>query len=116
VDIAQDAIAWQVSHGAEVWRIAWHPPPEPPDGTPHGSSAVCWAADQIVLISDDGQRWGFPGGRPEAGEDWLDVLSRSTRSPTADWCLRRPSTPASGSRKDAPIFRRILTEAGLSPG
>jgi ADP-ribose pyrophosphatase YjhB (NUDIX family) len=30
----------------------------------------------VVLISPDGRRWGWPGGRPEAGEDWLQTLRR----------------------------------------
>jgi len=24
----------------------------------------------MVLISPDGERWGWPGGRPEPGESW----------------------------------------------
>jgi 8-oxo-dGTP pyrophosphatase MutT (NUDIX family) len=74
--IAQDGIAWQITSGGQQWQIAWYPPPDPPVGTPHGSAAVCSTNGGIVLISGDGQLWGFPGGRPEQGEDWLDVLHR----------------------------------------
>jgi ADP-ribose pyrophosphatase YjhB (NUDIX family) len=166
VDIAQDAIAWQVSSGAEQWRIAWYPPPDPPEGMPHGSSAVAWADDQVVLISSDGDHWGFPGGRPEDGEGWLDVLRREIQeeacatvtgqrllgfskgqciegehfglvlvrawwSATVDLEAWRPQheithrklVPAQAVHSSiwieeghAPIFRRILTEAGLSLG
>ena len=55
------------------WRMAWHPPGEVPDGLPHGAGAFCvTGADEVVLISTDGVRWG----RPEAGESWEDVLRR----------------------------------------
>ena len=30
----------------------------------------------MVLISPDGQRWGWPGGRPEPGESWEQTLRR----------------------------------------
>jgi len=76
VDVAQDAKAWRVSHRGQQWDIAWYPPPHPLAGTAHGSAAVCWAHGQVVLVSSDAQLWGLPGGRPEPGEDWLDVLHR----------------------------------------
>lgn len=59
------------------WLTSWHAPPDPPDGTPHGAAGVCVAGDdQLVLISSDGVYWGFPGGRPEAGESAEDTLRR----------------------------------------
>ena len=30
----------------------------------------------MVLVSSDGERWGWPGGRPKDGEDWGQVLRR----------------------------------------
>lgn len=30
----------------------------------------------MILVSGDGKYWQFPGGRPEAGEDWSDTLAR----------------------------------------
>lgn len=29
-----------------------------------------------MLISPDGRRWGWPGGRPEPGEDWEQTMRR----------------------------------------
>jgi ADP-ribose pyrophosphatase YjhB (NUDIX family) len=31
---------------------------------------------EIVLVSEDGERWGFPAGRPEPGESWEETLRR----------------------------------------
>ncbi len=31
---------------------------------------------KIVLVSEDGERWGFPAGRPEPGETWQETLRR----------------------------------------
>jgi len=62
------------------WLIAWHPPGEAPAGTPHGASAFCVTPDDdVVLISTDGLNWTWPGGRPEDGEDWEQVLNREMR-------------------------------------
>jgi ADP-ribose pyrophosphatase YjhB (NUDIX family) len=74
--VAADRVEWTVTSGGQDWRVAWHPPPDPPPGTTHGSAAVCIVAGQVVLVSRDGTRWGLPGGRPEPGEDWLDTLHR----------------------------------------
>jgi ADP-ribose pyrophosphatase YjhB (NUDIX family) len=76
---ARDGVELLVTNGGQDWRVAWHPPPEAPPGTPHGSAAVCLAGDQVVLVSGDGIRWGLPGGRPEPGEDWADTLRREVR-------------------------------------
>jgi hypothetical protein len=35
-----------VSTDGQDWRVAWHPPPSPPQGTPHGAAAVCVAGDR----------------------------------------------------------------------
>lgn len=80
-----------------TWMMAWHPPagqpagpqadqpagPQadqpagPPPGQPHGANAFCLTSDgAVVLISPDGERWGWPGGRPEPGESWEQVLRR----------------------------------------
>jgi ADP-ribose pyrophosphatase YjhB (NUDIX family) len=76
VHIANDGVEFAITSDGQDWRVAWHPPPNAPLGTPHGSAAVCLAGDQVVLVSDDAQRWGLPGGRPERGEDWADTLRR----------------------------------------
>lgn len=58
------------------WVVAWHPPPEPPPGQPHGANAWCVVDGNVVLISPDGERFGWPGGRPEDGESFVDTLHR----------------------------------------
>lgn len=75
-EVAADGVAFAVSTGGQDWQVAWYRPAEPPPGTPHGAAAVCVTAGQVVLVSDDGQRWGLPGGRPEPQETWADTLRR----------------------------------------
>ena len=59
------------------WWMAWHPPGGEPPGQPHGANAFCLTSDgAVVLISPDGERWGWPGGRPEPGESWEQTLHR----------------------------------------
>jgi ADP-ribose pyrophosphatase YjhB (NUDIX family) len=66
-----------VRSNGNAWEYTWHSPRAVPDGTPHGANAFCVTADdQVVLISNDAQRWGWPGGRPEAGETWEQTLRR----------------------------------------
>jgi ADP-ribose pyrophosphatase YjhB (NUDIX family) len=56
----------------------WHPSSlPPPDGTRHGSAAVCFIRDgEVVLVTEGGASWGLPGGRPEGDEDWRATLER----------------------------------------
>jgi ADP-ribose pyrophosphatase YjhB (NUDIX family) len=75
--MARDREEEPVPNGGDEWRMAWHPPDAVPPGTPHGANAFCVTADgDVVLISSDGSRWGWPGGRPERGESWEDTLRR----------------------------------------
>jgi ADP-ribose pyrophosphatase YjhB (NUDIX family) len=74
--VAEDGAEFVVTTDGQDWRVAWHPPPVPPDGMEHGSAAVCVTGDLVVMVSDDGRRWGLPGGRPEPGENWADTLRR----------------------------------------
>ena len=75
--IALDGEEVPAPANGDDWRLAWHPPPSPPSGQPHGANAFCVTADgEVVLISPDGQRWGWPGGRPEPGESWEQTLRR----------------------------------------
>lgn len=56
---------------------ARHTPNAVPAGTPHGANAFCVTADAcVVLISNDGERWGWPGGCPEGDESWEQTLRR----------------------------------------
>lgn len=77
--LAEDGFEFAVTSDGQDWLVAWHPPPDPPPGTPHGSAAVCVVADQVVLVSSDGRLWGLPGGRPEHDETWTDTLRREVR-------------------------------------
>ena len=59
------------------WLSSWWPPDDKPIGIPHGATGICvTAADELVLVSEDGTGWGLPGGRPEAGEDDEATLRR----------------------------------------
>lgn len=74
---AAECKPFRVCSNGATWSIAWHSPVSVPDGTPHGANAVCVTADdQVVLIGNDGERWGWPGGRPEGDESWEQTLRR----------------------------------------
>ena len=75
--IASDFEEMPVPANGGDWRMAWHPPGDAPDGRPHGANAFCVTVrGNVVLVSTDGSRWGWPGGRPERGESWEDTLRR----------------------------------------
>ena len=75
--IASDFEELSVPANGGDWTMAWHPPGDAPPGRPHGANAFCVTPDgEVVLISTDGSRWGWPGGRPEPGESWEDTLRR----------------------------------------
>ena len=75
--VAADGVRIPVRSGGQQWLVSWHPPPEPPDGTPHGAAGVCvTSGGGIVIISPDGKRWDLPAGRPEPGESWEQTLRR----------------------------------------
>jgi ADP-ribose pyrophosphatase YjhB (NUDIX family) len=75
--VAADGAVYPVVSGGQQWLVSWHPPPDPPDGTPHGAEGVCVTPDGgIVIISPDGTTWDLPAGRPEPGETWEDTLRR----------------------------------------
>ena len=75
--IARDGEEFAVHSNGGDWLIAWHSPIAVPLGRPHGANAFCVTADdRVVLISNDGERWGWPGGRPEGDESWEQTLRR----------------------------------------
>jgi ADP-ribose pyrophosphatase YjhB (NUDIX family) len=60
------------------WLVSWHPASlDAPSGTRHGSLGVCftWEAN-VVLVTDDGESWHLPAGRPDGREDWRETLDR----------------------------------------
>jgi hypothetical protein len=75
--VAADGVRIPVRSGGQQWLVSWHPPPGPPDGTPHSAEGVCVTpGDGIVVISPDGKLWDLPAGRPEPGETWEQTLRR----------------------------------------
>jgi ADP-ribose pyrophosphatase YjhB (NUDIX family) len=75
--VASDRQEFAVRSNGGDWLTAWHPPVEAPAGTPHGANGLCITADNsVVLISNDGRCWGWPGGRPEGDERWEQTLRR----------------------------------------
>ena len=75
--VAPDGEEVPTPSNGDDWRLAWHPPASAPPGQPHGANAFCVTADgEVVLISSDGQGWGWPGGRPEPGESRKQTLER----------------------------------------
>lgn len=65
-----------------TWIVSWHPPPEIPDGTPHGAAGICVTpCGEIVLITPniDQARWDLPAGRPEGDETLEETLRREVR-------------------------------------
>ena len=64
----------------QMWSVSWCGRNEEPEGTRHGSAAICLVpAGDAVLVSEDGEVWDLPGGRPEAGEGWRETLDREVR-------------------------------------
>jgi ADP-ribose pyrophosphatase YjhB (NUDIX family) len=75
--VARDREEYAVRSNGGEWLTAWHPAVQAPAGTPHGANGWCVTADdRLVLISNDGERWGWPGGRPERDESWEQTLRR----------------------------------------
>lgn len=81
--IARDGEEFSIVANGGEWRSAWYPPHAEPPGTNHGAAGLCFTPDGgIVLISQDGARWSLPGGRPESGETWEQILRREVLEET----------------------------------
>ena len=75
--VARDGEEFPVQSNGGSWSVAWDAPPTPPVGKAHGANGICVTADgEVVLISRDGEHWGWPGGRPEGDESWEQTLRR----------------------------------------
>jgi ADP-ribose pyrophosphatase YjhB (NUDIX family) len=82
--VARDGEEFAVWSNGGEWLTAWHAPSSAPTGTPHGANGFCIAGDDgVVLISSDGERWGWPGGRPEGNESWEETLRREVMEETS---------------------------------
>ena len=74
---AKDREEFAVRSNGGDWMVSWHSPAATPAGKGHGAAGICLTADGgLVLISDDGERWGLPGGRPDEQESWEQTLHR----------------------------------------
>jgi ADP-ribose pyrophosphatase YjhB (NUDIX family) len=77
IRVAHDGEEFAIRSNAGDWLIAWHCPLAVPVGKAHGANGLCVTVDNgIVLISEEGERWGWPGGRPEGDESWEQTLRR----------------------------------------
>lgn len=77
IRIARDGEEFAVRANGGRWRTAWSPPSMVPNGTRHGSCGFCVTdRGEVVLISHDGVRWEWPGGRPEGDETWEATFRR----------------------------------------
>jgi ADP-ribose pyrophosphatase YjhB (NUDIX family) len=75
---ARDGERMAIRSNGGDWSIAWFPPTMVPEGMRHGANVLCVAGDGgLVVISNDGERWGWPGGRPEGDESWEQKLRRA---------------------------------------
>lgn len=74
---APDGEEFAISSNGDDWAVAWHSAGAVSAGIAHGANAFCVTADNgVVVISNDGARWGWPGGRPEGHESWEQTLRR----------------------------------------
>ena len=68
---------FQVETDGQDLLSTWFPSHDVPKGKRHGSAGICVTDNgEVVLITQDGKSWGFPGGRPEGSESWEETLRR----------------------------------------
>ncbi|WP_221762140.1 NUDIX hydrolase [Nonomuraea sp. WAC 01424] len=74
---ARDGERMLTHSNGQDWHVSWHSVDDPQEGRPHGAAGICVTApDELVLISHDGEHWGFPAGRPEGTETIEETLGR----------------------------------------
>jgi ADP-ribose pyrophosphatase YjhB (NUDIX family) len=72
-----DLERFEFGSGGERRVVEWQPPDVAPAGRRHRSAGVCFASDgRVVIVGEDGELWGLPGGRPEGDEGWRDTFER----------------------------------------
>lgn len=70
----------EIETGGQTVIVTWFPAHDEPFGTGHGAAGICVTDNgEVVLITQDGQTWGFPGGRPEGQESWEETMRREVR-------------------------------------
>ena len=74
--VAQDGEELPHQDAGQDWIVSWHPPPRPPQGTPHGAAGVCVTDDGMVVLVELDGRWEIPAGRTEGDETWEETLRR----------------------------------------
>jgi hypothetical protein len=75
--VALDRAQLSVISNGGRWLVSWHGPDDQPEGKAHGATGICRTmSGEVVLVSPDGEHWGFPGGRTEPGETWRETLDR----------------------------------------
>lgn len=71
---------FQVESGGQDMLTTWYPSHDLPEGQRHGSAGICVTENgEVVLITQNGKHWDFPGGRPEGSESWEETLRREVR-------------------------------------
>jgi 8-oxo-dGTP pyrophosphatase MutT (NUDIX family) len=94
--------------GGGTWLCSWHGPARAPEGTPHGAGGLCiTSGGDVVLITNDGERWDAPAGRPEPGETLEQTLVREVME---EACARVTAARLLGYSRGACIAG---AEAGL---
>jgi ADP-ribose pyrophosphatase YjhB (NUDIX family) len=75
-----DLERFEFGSGGERRVVEWQPPDVAPAGRRHRSAGVCFASDgRVVIVGEDGELWGLPGGRPEGDEGWRDTFEREVQ-------------------------------------
>lgn len=106
---ARDGEEFAVRSTGGDWFMAWHPALVAPEGAPHRASGIWLTADGgLVLISNDGKRWGLRCGRPMEHELWEQTPAEAGRG------LRDRGTGSTARVHSRPVRLGTGGEAGTS--